>query len=73
MAPGLIDQTPFFGAPLPDERLQLRIAETVSDRPGRRTERRRADAALAGFRQSAGHITAQVIQVNGGDAWTVVD
>lgn len=34
VAPGLIEQTPFFGAPLPDERLQLRRAETVTGRVG---------------------------------------
>ncbi|MFG1913083.1 SDR family NAD(P)-dependent oxidoreductase [Kribbella sp. NPDC048928] len=64
VAPGLIEQTPFFGEPLPDERLQLRRDETVTGRVGVPNDVAQTLHWLAS--EAAGHITAQVIQVNGG-------
>ncbi|MFD7161756.1 SDR family NAD(P)-dependent oxidoreductase [Kribbella sp. NPDC059898] len=66
VAPGLIDQTPFFGSPLSDERIQLRAAETVTGRVGVPNDVAQAVHWLAS--ESSGHITAQVIQINGGAA-----
>jgi 3-oxoacyl-[acyl-carrier protein] reductase len=42
VAPGLIDETPFFGEPMTEERLKLRVEETATGRVGyRATSRRR--------------------------------
>ncbi|MEU4607500.1 SDR family oxidoreductase [Kribbella sp. NPDC023972] len=64
VAPGLIEQTPFFGEPLPDERRRLRIAETATGRVGLPSDVAQTLHWLAS--DAASHITAQVIQVNGG-------
>lgn len=64
VAPGLIDETPFFGEPMSEERLKHRVEETVTGRVGVPSD----VAAILHFLASraAGHITSQVIKVNGG-------
>ncbi|WP_328990309.1 SDR family oxidoreductase [Kribbella sp. NBC_01245] len=64
VAPGLIADTPFFGGPMTEERLKLRAAETVTGRVGEPSDVAATLHFLAS--KAAGHITAQVIQVNGG-------
>ncbi|GLF94202.1 SDR family NAD(P)-dependent oxidoreductase [Streptomyces yaizuensis] len=65
VAPGLVEETGFFGGePFPAERLRERIAETATGRIGRPGDVAQALHWLAS--PAAGHITAQVIQVNGG-------
>lgn len=66
VAPGLIDDTPFFGEPMTQTRLEERVAETVTGRIGRPRDVAQTLRWLAS--NDAGHITAQVIQVNGGAA-----
>jgi 3-oxoacyl-[acyl-carrier protein] reductase len=64
VAPGLIDDTPFFGGPLSEERLRLRAEETASGRVGVPGDVVSTLQWLAS--EGARHVTAQVIQVNGG-------
>ncbi len=64
VAPGLIDDTPFFGEPMTKERLAARVAETATGRIGVPRDVAQTLHWLASV--DAGHITAQVIQVNGG-------
>lgn len=64
VAPGLIADTPFFGEPLTEERLKLRAGETVTGRIGVPSDVTSTLRWLASA--GAGHITAQVIHVNGG-------
>ncbi|WP_432951251.1 SDR family NAD(P)-dependent oxidoreductase (plasmid) [Kribbella sp. CA-253562] len=64
VAPGLIDHTPFFGEPMTDERLQRRVEETMTGRVGVPSDVASTLHFLAS--PAAGHITSQVIQVNGG-------
>jgi len=64
VAPGLIDDTPFFGEPMTDERRTTRAAETATGRIGLPRDVAQTLRWLASV--DAGHITAQVIQVNGG-------
>lgn len=64
IAPGLIEETEFFGAGLPAERRQALIERTANKRAGQLDD----VAALVGFLadRRAGHITGQVIPLNGG-------
>ncbi|WP_040590144.1 SDR family NAD(P)-dependent oxidoreductase [Sciscionella marina] len=64
IAPGLIEETEFFGPGLPTERKAVLIAETANKRAGHPED----VAALAGFLASerAGHLTGQVFPLNGG-------
>jgi 3-oxoacyl-[acyl-carrier protein] reductase len=64
VSPGLIVDTEFFGDSMSDERLKMLIGQTKNGRAGRPED----VAALVGFLASerAGHITGQVLAVNGG-------
>ncbi len=65
VAPGLVEETAFFGeGGFPEERLRTLVEETATGRiahPGDVAQTLRFLASSA-----AGHITAQVLQVNGG-------
>lgn len=64
VAPGFVEETGFFGGGLPDERRKALIAETSTGRAGHPGDVAQTLRWLAS--PAAGHITAQVIQVNGG-------
>jgi 3-oxoacyl-[acyl-carrier protein] reductase len=64
VAPGLVEETGFFGGELPEERRKRLIAETSTGRVGHPGDVAQTLRWLAS--PAAGHITAQVIQVNGG-------
>lgn len=64
VAPGLVVDTPFFGGPLSEDRRQVRVAETLTGRVGVPEDIAQTLYWLAS--SAAGHITAEVIQVNGG-------
>lgn len=64
VAPGYIEDTDFFGGPMDPERRERLIAETSTARPGTPGDIAQTLHWLAS--PGAGHITAQVIQVNGG-------
>jgi 3-oxoacyl-[acyl-carrier protein] reductase len=66
VAPGLIKDTPFFGGPSSEQRRQSRAAETATGRVGVPSDVVNTLHWLAS--EASGHITAQVIQVNGGAA-----
>jgi 3-oxoacyl-[acyl-carrier protein] reductase len=64
VAPGLVEETEFFGGSLTEERRKLMISQTRNGRAAKPAD----VAATIAFLTSpaAGHITAQVIHVNGG-------
>ncbi|MDT7783955.1 MAG: hypothetical protein QOF58_2374 [Pseudonocardiales bacterium] len=64
VSPGLIVDTEFFGDSMSEERLRTLIGQTKNGRAGTPED----VAALVGFLASerAGHITGQVLAVNGG-------
>ncbi|MGP3921665.1 SDR family NAD(P)-dependent oxidoreductase [Streptomyces sp. 8N616] len=64
VAPGYIEETGFFGDGMPEERRQARIDETLNHRPGHPGDVAETLHWLAS--PAADHITAQLIQVNGG-------
>lgn len=64
VAPGLVEDTPFFGGPSSEERRRARAAETATGRVGVPNDVVEVLRFLAS--DGAGHITSQVIQVNGG-------
>jgi 3-oxoacyl-[acyl-carrier protein] reductase len=64
VAPGYVEETGFFGGELPEERRRARIAETLTGRVGHPGDVAETLHWLAS--PAADHITAQVIQVNGG-------
>ncbi|KAB2346984.1 SDR family NAD(P)-dependent oxidoreductase [Actinomadura rudentiformis] len=64
VAPGFIQDTEFFGGALDDERHAMLVAQTHTGRAG--TPRDIADTVHWLTSPAAGHITAQIIQVNGG-------
>jgi NAD(P)-dependent dehydrogenase (short-subunit alcohol dehydrogenase family) len=64
VAPGLVEDTEFFGAALSEERRDALVAQTMNGRAAKPAD----IAALVAFLASpaAGHITGQVLHVNGG-------
>ncbi|MEU3598099.1 SDR family oxidoreductase [Streptomyces sp. NPDC006798] len=64
VAPGLVEETDFFGEPLPEERRAALAAETATGRVGHPGDVSRTLHWLAST--AAAHITAQIVQINGG-------
>jgi len=64
VAPGYVTDTQFFGETMTPERHERLVAETLDGRPARPADIAAAIAYLAAA--EAGHVTAQVLQVNGG-------
>lgn len=64
VAPGLVEDTEFFGGALDDERRAALVARTHTGRAG--TPADVADTVHWLASPGAGHVTAQVVQVNGG-------
>ncbi|MDN0194787.1 SDR family oxidoreductase [Streptomyces sp. S.PNR 29] len=64
VAPGYIEDTEFFGDAMTEERRAQRIAETLDGRAGTPGDVAATLHWLASH--AAGHITSQIIQVNGG-------
>jgi 3-oxoacyl-[acyl-carrier protein] reductase len=64
VAPGVVDDTEFFGGAMTEERHQRLVAETLTGRAGEPGDVAETLHWLASH--AAGHITAQVLQVNGG-------
>ncbi|MFG3437946.1 SDR family NAD(P)-dependent oxidoreductase [Nonomuraea sp. NPDC047897] len=64
VAPGLVEETEFFGDALTSERRATLISQTATGRAGRVTDVAATIAFLAS--PEAGHITGQVVHVNGG-------
>jgi 3-oxoacyl-[acyl-carrier protein] reductase len=64
VAPGFIDDTEFFGGRISDERRRRQLSQTLNGRVGTPGD----IASLVHWIASpgAGHVTAQVLQVNGG-------
>ncbi|MEU6247079.1 SDR family oxidoreductase [Glycomyces sp. NPDC047010] len=64
IAPGYIEDTEFFGTSMTEQRRTMLIGQTDDKRPGNPGD----IAALAAWLASpeAGHVTAQIIQSNGG-------
>ncbi|MEU8570518.1 SDR family oxidoreductase [Streptomyces pathocidini] len=64
VAPGYVEETGFFGGEVPEERRRALVAETLTGRAGHPGDIAETLHWLAS--PHADHITAQVIQVNGG-------
>jgi 3-oxoacyl-[acyl-carrier protein] reductase len=64
VSPGLVEDTEFFGGTLPDQRRQMLIGQTANGRAGTPADIAAAVAFLTS--PDAGHITGQVVGVNGG-------
>ncbi|MFE7777446.1 SDR family NAD(P)-dependent oxidoreductase [Streptomyces sp. NPDC057445] len=64
VAPGYIEETDFFGDAMTDERRRALVAETSTGRAGHPGDVAQTLRWLAS--PAAGHVTAQVVQVNGG-------
>ncbi|MFJ8153127.1 SDR family NAD(P)-dependent oxidoreductase [Streptomyces sp. NPDC094468] len=64
VAPGYVEDTEFFGGPVEEERRARLVAETATGRAGTPGDVAATLHWLAS--PAAGHITSQIIQVNGG-------
>ncbi|GAB3487042.1 SDR family NAD(P)-dependent oxidoreductase [Amycolatopsis cihanbeyliensis] len=64
VAPGLVEETEFFGELLPPERRARLVADTFTQRAGVPEDVAATVEFLAG--PGAGHVTGQVLHVNGG-------
>ncbi|WP_141585840.1 SDR family NAD(P)-dependent oxidoreductase [Actinomadura sp. WMMA1423] len=64
VAPGFIEDTEFFGGSMSDERRAMLVAQTHTGRAGTPGDVAETVHWLAS--PGAGHVTAQIIQVNGG-------
>ncbi|WP_067478992.1 SDR family NAD(P)-dependent oxidoreductase [Actinomadura hibisca] len=64
VAPGLIEDTEFFGGTLGDERRAMLVAQTHTGRAG--TPQDVAETVHWLASPGSGHVTAQIVQVNGG-------
>ncbi|MFB4314011.1 SDR family NAD(P)-dependent oxidoreductase [Actinomadura sp. 21ATH] len=64
VAPGLIEDTEFFGGTLDDERRAMLVAQTHTGRAG--TPQDIAETVHWLASPGGGHVTAQIVQVNGG-------
>ncbi|GAA2259816.1 SDR family oxidoreductase [Glycomyces scopariae] len=64
IAPGYIEDTEFFGTSMTEERRTMLIGQTHNGRPGSPADTAALTAWLAS--PEAGHVTAQIIQTNGG-------
>ncbi|HEX6471039.1 MAG TPA: SDR family oxidoreductase [Streptosporangiaceae bacterium] len=64
VAPGFIDKTEFFAGRMSAERRDRLVAQTLNRRPGAPADVAETVRWLAS--PEAGHVTAQIIQVNGG-------
>ncbi|RRS00504.1 SDR family NAD(P)-dependent oxidoreductase [Glycomyces terrestris] len=64
IAPGYIEQTEFFGSSMTEERRAMLVGQTHNGRPGSLDDMAALTAWLAS--PEAGHVTAQIIQSNGG-------
>ncbi|MFF0579211.1 SDR family NAD(P)-dependent oxidoreductase [Streptosporangium saharense] len=64
VAPGFIEDTEFFGDALDDNRRAMLVGQTLTGRPG--TPQDVAETVHWLASPGGGHVTAQIIQVNGG-------
>ncbi|GAA1665807.1 SDR family oxidoreductase [Glycomyces endophyticus] len=64
IAPGYIEDTEFFGTAMTEERRTMLVGQTHNGRPGAPADVAALTAWLAS--PEAGHVTAQIIQSNGG-------
>lgn len=64
VAPGYIEDTEFFGGSMSDERRAALVAQTHTGRAGTPGDVAETVHWLAS--PGAGHVTAQIVQVNGG-------
>ncbi|MGV9690303.1 SDR family NAD(P)-dependent oxidoreductase [Streptomyces sp. NPDC003444] len=64
VAPGYVEDTEFFGGALSEQRRSSLIAQTANGRAG--TPRDVADTVHWLADPASGHVTAQIVQVNGG-------
>lgn len=64
VAPGLVEDTEFFGGALTPERRQTLVSQAANRRAGEPADVAHAVSFLAS--PAAGHVTAQVLHVNGG-------
>ncbi|RFU36954.1 SDR family oxidoreductase [Actinomadura logoneensis] len=64
VAPGFVEDTEFFGGTMTDERRSMLVGQTHTGRAG--TPRDVAETVHWLASPGAGHVTAQILQVNGG-------